>query len=159
MNTNVKRRWQRTKTCDLEATHQRLRHIYANRPIGLPWLIRYGVTSDGLVFTEEEYLRGSSLKKIYAALNQNERQWVIKKLGHLLQRWALCGFVHGDLHPGNIIVQVQPQPELYCIDWLVNLNSFKATPGFAAQEVWHGTHTHAGDLHSLEMITRFLLKQ
>lgn len=71
-------------------------------------------------------------------------------------RWQIESFVHGDISPRNILVQIEDgRPiKLYFIDWIIDLDSKVGTPMYAAPEVYEGKHTPDSDRFAIEKVSR-----
>lgn len=79
--------------------------------------------------------------------------WITPFLVKAVQEWRSQGFVHGDLSPRNILIDFNHRA-LFFVDWVLDLESFEATPQYAAKEVYQKRRTWFSDYYAAAIICR-----
>jgi Ser/Thr protein kinase RdoA (MazF antagonist) len=135
----------------------RLAALRANPPAGVPPLHSYGWLAQGGAGSRLRLslglVSGVPLAVCLPALGASTRLEVSEALRALLESWRKVGFVHGDLSPRNILVDVR-RAEVWCIDWILDLKGFEATPRYAAPAVFQGRRSHDTDRFALAEILK-----
>lgn len=93
-----------------------------------------------------------------STLNQQTKQSIAIKIKESLFCWSKLGFIHGDLSPRNILINTKPFLQIYFIDWVLDLQSFIATPYYSNQEVYKGKRSLSSDQYAARKIVEWLLQ-
>lgn len=119
----------------------RIFSIMTRLPSAIPKISGYQFRENRLEL-KIKYIEGGSPTRV-----SNEH------MRNILAQWKKEGFVHGDLSPSNLIYDGK---ELWCIDWLVDLDTYRGTPRYASHEVFRGKHTHTSDEYAFcKMVGEF----
>lgn len=144
-------KWRRLTPNSIPRIAQRLSEIRDHGPVNVPRLISYGFSGD-LARLETERVPGTPLKT--SRIAQDQLLQVLAALSSQVELWRRDGFVHGDLSPRNILVDASSgRPQLWFIDWIVDLEGFEATPLYASPEVMNGRRSHDSDCYAIERIS------
>lgn len=132
---------------------ERLKKISTSDIVCIPTLFSFGWTENRLRL-ETEFVPGTSLSLLSI---KDEASFASKLAGPLfacLRQWQRSGFVHGDLSPSNIIVEMKKDKitQIHCIDWTLDLEGFEATPRYAAPEVYEGIRDCRTDEYAVQLI-------
>lgn len=139
-------KWVKFESRNLEKVQRRLHTLLKAEIPGIPKLLNYGFT-DSRVRLELKWVDGETLYAMHP--NRKRVATRINALADYLIQWKKLGFVHGDLSPRNIVIGKQ---SLWCVDWLVDINSFAGTPAFASPKILKTGHTHETDLYAFRQI-------
>jgi predicted unusual protein kinase regulating ubiquinone biosynthesis (AarF/ABC1/UbiB family) len=84
---------------------------------------------------ERPYIQGLCLNdllttKLSTNLSTKQITLLTDTLWQQVISWSICGFIHGDLSPANILYHPQTPQKLYFIDWLLDLRKPAGTPRY-----------------------------
>ena len=153
--------WHQVKPSEIACLSKRLSEIKQKRPDHIPPLICYGFVNRGLRLEVQKVLgeRFDSpfISRAFELKNQN-KEIFFKITQAALQSWAHLPFIHGDLSPRNILVQLDSTNQLiqnvWFIDWLLDLKSYRGTPKYCSPQVFHGKRSPLTDQFALETILK-----
>jgi serine/threonine protein kinase len=141
-------------------------------------LVRDQFVQDGVLYRVREYISGENLATVLAqkgTFNVKEVWQILSSLLPVIQWLHLCGVIHGDIKPENIICRVSLEPsqrpdilaDLVLVDVgvailpraIMALESSSAigSPVYAAPEQLRGKPVFASDLYSLGVTCIHLL--
>mgnify|MGYP001810320284 FL=1 len=141
-------------------------------------LVRDQFVQDGVLYRVREYISGENLATVLAqkgTFNVKEVWQILSSLLPVIQWLHLCGVIHGDIKPENIICRVSLEPsqrgdilaDLVLVDvgvailptTIIALESSSAigSPAYAAPEQLRGKPVFASDLYSLGVTCIHLL--
>jgi WD40 repeat protein len=141
-------------------------------------LVRDQFMQEGVLYRVREYISGENLATVLAqkgTFNVKEVWQILSSLLPVIQWLHLCGVIHGDIKPENIICRVSLEPsqradilaDLVLVDvgvailptTIMALESSSAigSPAYAAPEQLRGKPVFASDLYSLGVTCIHLL--
>lgn len=134
----------------------RLQQIVSEPPPHVPRLLSYGL-ADHVLRLEFERIEGLSLHALNSHLEQSDTRLKARLrycFAQVLNDWNRNGFVHGDLSPRNILLDTRTGMGVWCIDWIVDLQSYECTPRYASLEVLKGLRSTQSDRHAFDTILK-----
>ena len=143
-------KWQHIQPNVEKRICQRLAQIMKVQPLGVPALLSFGWSStNGLLRLEIERVPGIRLFDLHFPIPLN----IIQLLEGALVSWQSIGFIHGDLSPRNILVDIDAK-QVWFVDWVLDLSGFKGTPKYASKEVFLGKRSFESDQFALEHVLK-----
>lgn len=156
-------KWARTPARRRREILERLRSIRLQPPLNVPALISYAFVERGagraVLRLEFERVSGRPLQSSAEFSRTHPlRTQLLAAVNKSVENWKQIGFVHGDLSPRNILLDLHPQTgrlnRVWFIDWIVDLKGFEATPRYAAPEVFQGRRSVLTDQYAIDIILR-----
>lgn len=137
----------------------RLQRMGENPPRSVPRLISFGLLADNqspIIRLVTPHVRGLNLFQIMNETCSNEKKQIARELRCLSKIWQSQNFVHGDLSPRNIIVELLQGKliRIWCIGWVLDLKSFEATPYYSSKDVFYGNRSFLSDDFAIERIIK-----
>ena len=158
---SLKNPWDNNGFQSIKRISDRLDHIYKTTPHNVAKLNCFGLINDAAnqcVKFRIEFLKLKmpNLASVCNLLSTSQRKRIKGSFYHSLKLWRKSGFIHGDLSPRNILIDFTTE-QVYFVDWILDLESFEATPQYASKEVYLKRRTWFSDHYSADIICSELL--